>query len=55
MKDKGCNKTHGECEKIITTYSNNNVTEDYELHSHELLSPNGIAHLQDTTEQEEIN
>jgi len=41
VKDKGWNKTHIEYEKIISSYFNGVVPEDFELHSHQLLSPNG--------------
>lgn len=41
VKDKGWNKTHGEYEEIISAYFQNNVPPNFELHSFELLSPNG--------------
>jgi len=41
VKDKGWNKTHGDFETIINRYFNNAVPDNFELHSHELLSPNG--------------
>lgn len=41
VKDKGWNKTHAEYEKIIAQYFNNNIPAGFELHSHQLLSPNG--------------
>jgi hypothetical protein len=45
VKDKGWNKTHGVFEKIINAYFNNAVPNNFELHSHELLSPNGDGHF----------
>lgn len=45
VKDKGWNKTHGEFEKIINAYFNNAVPINFELHSHELLSPKGDGHF----------
>lgn len=41
VADKGWNKTHLEFEKIISTYFNGNVPVNFELHTSELLSPNG--------------
>ncbi|MFH6767473.1 DUF3800 domain-containing protein [Gaetbulibacter aquiaggeris] len=41
VKDKGWNKTHTEYEKIVNAYFDNSIPENFELHSHELLSPNG--------------
>jgi hypothetical protein len=41
VKDKGWNKTHGEYEEIISAYFDNSVPANFELHSYELLSPNG--------------
>lgn len=41
VKDKGWNKTHGEFERIIGKYFSGNVPDNFELHSHELLSPKG--------------
>lgn len=41
VKDKGWNKTHTEYEKIISSYFNGTIPENFELHSHQLLSPNG--------------
>lgn len=41
VKDKGWNKTHGEYEKIISGYFTEAVPENFELHSHQLLSPKG--------------
>ena len=45
VKDKGWNKTHGDFETIINRYFNNAVPDNFELHSHELLSPNGDGHF----------
>lgn len=46
VKDKGWNKTHSDFERIINAYFENSVPVDFELHSHELLSPNGDGHFQ---------
>ena len=45
VKDKGWNKTHSEFEKIINAYFNNVIPDNFELHSHELLSPHGDGHF----------
>ena len=45
VKDKGWNKTHGDFETIINRYFNNAVPDNFELHSHELLSPKGDGHF----------
>lgn len=45
VKDKGWNQTHLAFETIINAYFNNNVPNNFELHSHELLSPNGDGHF----------
>lgn len=41
VRDEGWNKTQLEYEKIIGDYFNNSPPIDFELHSEELLSPNG--------------
>ena len=41
VSDKGWNKTHSEYEKIITKYFEDSIPFDFELHSAQLLSPNG--------------
>lgn len=41
VRDEGWNKTKEEFGKIISTYYANNVPNGFELHSHQLLSPNG--------------
>lgn len=41
VKDKGWNKTHLAFEKIISDYFDGQVPENFELHTHELLSPTG--------------
>ncbi len=41
LRDEGWNKTHTEFEKIISTYFNKNIPENFELHSHQMFSANG--------------
>lgn len=41
VKDKGWNITHIEFEKIIERYFKGNIPNNFELHSHQLLSPKG--------------
>jgi len=41
VSDKKWNNTQIEFDKIITAYFNNQIPQDFELHSTELLSPNG--------------
>lgn len=41
VKDKGWNKTHADFERVISDYFNGAIPENFELHSHQLLSPNG--------------
>ncbi|WP_308218937.1 DUF3800 domain-containing protein [Vibrio tetraodonis] len=41
LRDEGWNKTHETWQKAISEYFDGNIPEDFELHSNELLSPNG--------------
>ena len=41
LSDEKWNTTQVEFQRVITTYFNGNVPDDFELHSTELLSPNG--------------
>lgn len=45
VKDKGWNKTHVEFEKIVKAYFGGTIPDNFELHSHELLSPNGDGYF----------
>jgi hypothetical protein len=41
LRDEGWNKTQTEWNKILTAYFNGELPNHFELHAHELLSPNG--------------
>lgn len=41
LRDEGWNKTHQTWEQAISEYFEGNIPENFELHSNELLSPNG--------------
>jgi hypothetical protein len=41
LRDEGWNKTHTEWEKIVSAYFDGTIPDDFELHSYQLLSPNG--------------
>jgi len=43
VKDKGWNKTHSEYEKLVSGYFQGTLPCNFELHSHELLSPKGAG------------
>lgn len=45
VKDKGWNKTYIDFENIINRYFDHNVPDNFELHSHELLSSKGMGHF----------
>ena len=46
LRDEGWNKTHEEWSKIIDNYFEGNIPHNFELHSHQLLSPNGEGPFQ---------
>jgi len=41
LRDEGWNKTQTEWNKILSSYFDGSLPNNFELHSHELLSPNG--------------
>ena len=46
VRDEGWNKTHTEFEKVIERYFENNIPDNFELHTQDLFSPNGTGPFQ---------
>jgi hypothetical protein len=54
LRDEGWNKTQTEWNKILSNYFDGDIPHNFELHAHELLSPNGEGPFEDHDIEERL-